>query len=142
MMKQPGPWPGWLAFWFTASIRAAGVSLADVRTWAMRDELALIAAVDQAAEMATATVCIRESGPAAYSRLADDLLWVAANCCGAGVDLGVSDRYTGQLDHRACRRPPAASCGVPAARGLGMTPGVMRPGEFCALAGLNHVAEG
>lgn len=108
----------------------------------MRDELALIAAVDQAAEMATATVCIRESGPAAYSRLADDLLWVAANCCGAGVDLGVSDRYTGQLDHGACRRPPAASCGVPAARGLGMTPGVMRPGEFCALAGLNHVAEG
>jgi anti-anti-sigma regulatory factor len=65
--------------------------------WAMRDGLALIATVDQAA--AVAMVRVRgEFGPAAYSRLRDDLLWVAANCPQRLVlDLGVSDRFTEQL---------------------------------------------
>ena len=63
----------------------------------MRNTLALIATVDQAAGVATVTVR-GEFGPAGYARLRDDLLWVVANCPRRLVlDLGVSDRFTGQL---------------------------------------------
>ena len=63
----------------------------------MGDALALIATVDQAAGVATVTVR-GEFGPAGYARLRDDLLWVVANCPRRLVlDLGVSDRFTGQL---------------------------------------------
>jgi anti-anti-sigma regulatory factor len=46
-----------------------------------------------------ATVTVRgEFGPSSYSRLRDDLLWVAANGPQRLVlDLGVSDRFTEQL---------------------------------------------
>src|SRR5215813_9477816 len=63
----------------------------------MRDTLALIATVDQAAGVATVRVR-GDVGPAGYARLRDDLLWVEANCPRRLVlDLGVSDRFTGQL---------------------------------------------
>jgi hypothetical protein len=63
----------------------------------MRDELALIVTVDQAAGVATVTVC-GEFGPAAYCRLQDRLGWVAANCPRRLVlDLGVYDQFPGQL---------------------------------------------
>jgi hypothetical protein len=64
----------------------------------MRNRLALVAVVDQVAEVATVTVHGSEFGPAAYSRLRDDLLWVAAMSPQRLVlDLGASDRFTGQL---------------------------------------------
>jgi hypothetical protein len=47
--------PAWLAFQLTASIRVAG-SWRRVRTWTMRDGLALISTVDQVAGVATVTV--------------------------------------------------------------------------------------
>ena len=63
----------------------------------MRDKLALIATVDQAAGVATVRVR-GDFGPAGYARLRDDLLWVAANCPRRLVlDLGISDRFTEQL---------------------------------------------
>jgi anti-anti-sigma regulatory factor len=65
--------------------------------WAMQNGLALIATVDQAAEVATVTVR-GEFDTSAYSRLRDDLLWVAANCPRRLVlDLGISARFTEQL---------------------------------------------
>ena len=62
----------------------------------MRNGLALIANMDQAG---VATVRVRgEFDTSAYSRLRDDLLWVAANCPRRLVlDLGISDRFTEQL---------------------------------------------
>src|SRR5215813_8992132 len=64
----------------------------------MRDNLALIAVVDQVSEVATVTVHGSEYGPPAYSRLRDDLLWVAAMRPRRLVlDLGESDRFTSQL---------------------------------------------
>ena len=63
----------------------------------MRNGLALIANVDQAAGVATVTVR-GEFDTSAYSWLRDDLLWVAANCPRRLVlDLGISDRFTEQL---------------------------------------------
>ena len=62
----------------------------------MREALALIAAVDQVA--GAAAVRDREFGRAAYSLRGNDLLWVAASCPRHLVlDLGVADRFTGQL---------------------------------------------
>jgi len=61
-----------------------------------------------------ATVTVRgESGPSAYARLRDNLLWVAAN--GPRrllLDLGVSDRFTEQLITviAAARRQLPESC--------------------------------
>jgi hypothetical protein len=64
----------------------------------MRDNLALVAVVDQVSEVATVTVHGSGFGPSAYSRLRDDLLWVAAMRPRRLVlDLGGSDRFTHQL---------------------------------------------
>jgi|SRR5215470_892569 len=64
----------------------------------MQDALALTATVDPVPGVATVTVRNREFGPAAYSRLRDDLLWVAANRPRQLVlDLGVTNRFTEQL---------------------------------------------
>jgi anti-anti-sigma regulatory factor len=63
----------------------------------MRGGLALIATVDRAAGVATVTVR-GELGPAADSRLRDDLLWVAANHPRRLVlDMSASGRFTEQL---------------------------------------------
>lgn len=63
----------------------------------MRDAPALIATVDHVAGVATVTVR-GEFGSAAYSRLQDRLVWVAANRPRRLVlDLGTSDRFTEQL---------------------------------------------
>jgi anti-anti-sigma regulatory factor len=78
----------------------------------MQDALALIAAVDQAAGVATVTVR-GEFDPSGYSRLRDDLLWVAANGPQRLVlDLGPSDRFSGQLITviAAARRQLPADC--------------------------------
>jgi hypothetical protein len=64
----------------------------------MQDTLALTATVDPAAGVATVTVRNREFGPSAYSRLRDDLRWVAANGPQRLVlDLAVTGQFTEQL---------------------------------------------
>src|SRR5215472_18976813 len=78
----------------------------------MRDGLALIATVDPAAGWPRPGSAVN-SAPAGYSRLRDDLLWVAANGPRRLVlDLGGSDGFTEQLItvNAAARRKLPVGC--------------------------------